>query len=142
MQITSIYSTLVNPPGLAITQRLALLPLYFPHFSLVLPRSKKIKKTIFWALSHDYNFDQSDCWALNKTDNLFQSHASRFGDTTAAPTASTARVKTTVFTQPWPLDSLPNIVLQYLSASLKNAWRATSTPPLNAFSFCKLKQLK
>lgn len=159
MQITSKYSTLVNPPELAITWKpSSSATLFLGNLCWFCPGPRRFKerkverkrtererereKLYFELCFLVKSSAQKDCWWLNKTDNLFQSHASMLGDTTAAPTASTATVNSTVFTQPWPLDSLPNTALEYLSASLNNPWRVTSTPSLNTFSFWKLRQLK
>lgn len=59
------------------------------------------------------------------------------GDITAAPTANATAIKTMLFTQPPPRDALPNINLQYLSASLMSDCLEASVPLANAFSFCK-----
>ena len=60
-----------------------------------------------------------------------------FWDRKTAPTASATDTTAILFTHPWPRDNRPNMILQCLSESFNNAWRAPSSTLAKAFSFCK-----
>lgn len=83
-----------------------------------------------------------DGWELKNTEIFSQSKDSMFGDMKAAPTAIAITARATLFRQPWPLDSLPATILQYLSALRKSDWRAASAVPPIPFSFYKEKGQK
>ena len=103
------------------------------------------RKSPFWTnqLPVMRNILQTtQCRTMKSSESFLKSKDSKLGDKeTAAPTAKARTVKVKQVVHPWLRETLPKIILQYLSASLKCAWRAASVSESNTFSFCSQKKV-